>query len=113
MLWALKTSSILSKSALDSSSDLSLYLHEPIAAEGVCLSAVMVWGFSAEMSNKSSLKTPNMPLVAPITRLILLDFIASWMTPQTLELITAVGPPDCATIALAFDFIGITSLNFL
>jgi hypothetical protein len=51
-----------------------------------------------------------MPLVAPITLAILPDFIASCITPQALELITAVGPPDCATIALGFEFIVTTPL---
>jgi hypothetical protein len=68
----------------------------------------MVSGFSAEISNKSSPSTPNIPLVAPITCPILPDFIASWTAPQALELITAVGPPDCATIALAFEFVIVT-----
>jgi hypothetical protein len=31
--------------------------------------------------------------------------MASWITPQALELITAVGPPDCATITFGFEFI--------
>jgi hypothetical protein len=30
------------------------------------------------------------------------DLAACCITPQALELITAVGPPDCATIALGF-----------
>jgi hypothetical protein len=42
-------------------------------------------------------------LAAPITRPILPDFFASWITPHALELITAVGPPDWATIALGLE----------
>jgi hypothetical protein len=41
-------------------------------------------------------------LTAAITWPILPDLIDSWTTPQALELITTVGPPDCATIALGF-----------
>jgi hypothetical protein len=54
------------------------------------------------MSNKSSSKTPSMPLLAPNIRPILPESIACCITPQALEFITAVGPPDWATIALAF-----------
>jgi hypothetical protein len=54
-----------------------------------------------------------MPLTAPIQAPILPDFFASWITPQALELITAVGPPDWATIALGFELIVNTSVKIL
>src|SRR5947209_4647325 len=43
---------------------------------------------------------PRMPLLAPKTWPMTAAFCcASWITPQALALMTAVGPPDCATTA--------------
>lgn len=78
-----------------------------MAAAGVCLRASIVSAFSAEISKRSSLRTPRIPLVAPKIRSILPDLTACWMTPQELEFITAVGPPDWATIAFATWAIGL------
>jgi hypothetical protein len=51
-----------------------------------------------------------MPLTAAITIPILPDLAASWTTPHALELMTVVGPPDCATITFGFEAILITPI---
>ena len=68
---------------------------------GVDLNKAMASRDSAPRSNRSSCTMPRMPLLAPKSPLIVSRWRrASSMTPQALELMTAVGPPDCATTAL-------------
>ena len=53
---------------------------------------------------KSSRNTPSTPYFAPYTFPISSRSKASLITPERLALITAVGPPDCATNKFFFMF---------
>ena len=82
----------------------SLYLHEPRYAEGVCFNNSIL-PFSEKTLRKSrkfSAKTPLMPLTQPYTQSTFLLFMAACITPASVALIAAVGPPDCPTSKFFF-----------
>ena len=77
--------------------EFNLYLQEPNAPEGVCLSAAIALADSFEVSIKSSVNAPIMPLRPAYTLPILfLCLRAVSITPHAVALMTAVTPPDCA-----------------
>ena len=87
----------------------SLYLHDPRNADGVLLRSArscesLMWSFRSTMS---SLRSPSIPQCIPYIFFTPASLAAS-MTPARLELITAVGPPDCPTIKFPFTLIFFT-----
>ena len=91
----------MSYSSVDSSSFFILYLQEPKPDEGVYLKLFISSCENEESSIILPFKIPSIPFKPAKTLLKVPKVLFASNNPTTLELITDVGPPDCAMIQLA------------